>query len=759
MVSAMALTAALPAAAQVLQIEEIMVTAQRREQSLNDVGIAITAFSGEAMKDFGIEEAFDVAAFTPGLAMVANAGYSGKINYTLRGVGLNDFSEAQEAAVAIYQDDVYIASLSGSVGGAFDIERVEVLRGPQGTLFGRSASGGLVHYITKRPSQENDAYVNFGYGSYDERRAEAAANLVVSDKLSTRFSAYYNAYDGWLKNVSPLNSDDRYDEERWAVRGQALFTPSDTFDLLVRAEYSELTNDGGIVYLHGATYSDDPASPFSGEGTHFDVPADQDVYGIPFITGPGTDGLGFADTDGDFFAGWWDSPNSASRNDNERLMLSAEMNWDLSDTLTFTSVTGYIDVKKRYTDANYAGRPAWIDLFAVLGPDDPFNFLALTVDVDSKEFVQELRLFNEGERFRWTAGVFYLNWDLTNHNPAEFPLGTFVAGAPFGPDVFGVDVDQKKEAIALYGQAEYDLNEQVTMILGLRGEHESVDYVLDQTHDPFWGPELDYDDTVKNDYVSGTLELDWRPTDDMLVYGSVRRGIKPAAFNRPFLDISPAPIPVDEEKLWAYEVGAKATLGMFQVNGSVYYYDYKDYQAIFVKDAASALQNLDAEIYGLDLEISARPTDRLTLGAVLSLIEGKARDVGFDPSVGVVGDELLRDRDIPNAPPYSATIMAQYEIPLSDGSAIRLQGDVQFQGKTYYEIQNHPASTQDAYQVGNLRLSWLKGGLEVAATVKNVWQEEYAAYILDVNSFGGFKDVTPSKPRWWGLELRYRWGE
>lgn len=200
------------------QIDEIIVTSPGHVQNIQDAGIAVAAFDAEAIKNFDLDENYEVTAFTPGLNMVPNGGYSGKINFTLRGVGLNNFSEAQEGAVAIYQDDIYVVPRIGSIVGAFNTDRIEVLRGPQDTFFGRSAmTGDLVHYVSKRLGDKFEGHVAVSYGAYNEHHGELAVGGPFSDKVAVRVSGHWNQYDGWLENT--IDSD-RYGEERWAARGQ-----------------------------------------------------------------------------------------------------------------------------------------------------------------------------------------------------------------------------------------------------------------------------------------------------------------------------------------------------------------------------------------------------------------------------------------------------------------------------------------------------------------------------------------------------------
>ncbi len=740
------LTAAcLPLAVQAEVLEEITVTAQKREQNLNDVGISVTAFTAESIDALGIRDSYDVAAFTPGLNMVASAGYSGKINYTLRGVGLNNYSEAQEAAVAVYQDEVYLAPLVGSIVGAFDLDRIEVLRGPQGTLFGRSATGGLVHLISKRPTNDFEGYAYFGLGSYNEYHAEAAAGGPVSDDVSVRLSGYWNKYDGWLKNTL---GGHRYGEERYAVRAQALIKPSDRLDILLKAEFAGLKNPGGIVYLGRNIYRD-PA-----DGLIRDLPANIDAH----FSGPGNDFTGFRDTDGKFFTATW---GQSGKNKVDRTLLSAIVTWDIGQS-TLTSVTGYLDANKDYLDSNDA---------------TPTDYLRVGQFPRTSEFVQELRLTGGSGKLLWTVGGFYFDFDVKNNSPLYFPSGILpLLGAYYGPYATmpwssNSYTKQSKSSLAAYGQVEYQLTDELTAIAGLRLEHEKVDFSFDQSRSnyvaAYWlGPVFTFnkalygdDAKIDKNYTSGTVQINWRPSDKTLTYLSARRGIKPGVFNTPFSSLPPEDMKVKEEELMAYEVGFKQTLwdGRAQLNAAAFYYDYNDYQATFVQGATVLLTNADAEIHGLDLEAYINPTDRLQLGVAASLLNGNVKDITLGTGAFGGPPYVTRDREVPNAPKYTVNVFARYEWPAFSGT-MSLQGDVLFMDKTYFEIQNHPALTADSYSVGNIRLAWSNDKVEIAGLVKNVWNEKYDVYLLEVVDYGGYANVTPGKPRWWGLEFRYFFG-
>src|SRR5262245_11502438 len=219
-------------------LEEIIVTAQKREQALQDVGIAVTAFSDRQIRQLGFTDSTDVVAMTPGLVYTTPNAESSVINFFLRGVGLNDFADANENPVAVYVDDVYRPASGGLSFQLFDLERVEVLRGPQGTLFGRNSTGGVVHFISKRPSDELDGYVDLQYGSYNQIKAEGAIGGPLGDTFSARLSAAMDQYDGWTENRFAGVPDYNEGDSR-AARLQLQWEPSDALTFLLSGNYSD----------------------------------------------------------------------------------------------------------------------------------------------------------------------------------------------------------------------------------------------------------------------------------------------------------------------------------------------------------------------------------------------------------------------------------------------------------------------------------------------------------------------------------------
>ena len=232
-------------------LEEIVVTAQRREQNLQDVGISVTAFSADQVRNMGITNTTDVAQMTPNLNFTTPQAAGSQINFFLRGVGLNDFADAQENPVAVYVDDVYKPAMGGLSLQLFDVERIEVLRGPQGALFGRNSTGGVIHYVTKRPGEEFDAYADVSYGDYDQVKAEGAVGGQLKDGVMGRLSVAYDNHDGYTENRTPGVQD--YNEtDAIAGRVQLLVELSDTAEVLLSGNYSN--NEAAVgAWQHQST--------------------------------------------------------------------------------------------------------------------------------------------------------------------------------------------------------------------------------------------------------------------------------------------------------------------------------------------------------------------------------------------------------------------------------------------------------------------------------------------------------------------------
>ena len=725
-------------------LEEIVVTAQKREQSMQDIGISVTAFTGDQIRELGMTNSTDIVTMTPGLNYTTPQAEGSQINFFLRGVGLNDFTDSNENPVAVYVDDVYRGAMGGLSFQLFDIARVEVLRGPQGTLYGRNTTGGLVSFVSVRPSQELEGYAQVTGGENSEFGFEGAIGGPITDSLLGRLSVSTRQYDPYVENR--IGQD--YNElDSNAARGQLQWLVNDKLDVLLSGNYAK--NDANVgAWQHQSTkFGADGVTPTA-------LPRDENYWG----TCPGCDVFGYADTDNNPWKGDYDR-NGKVRVESEGGAVT--VNWQPSDDITFTSITAYQKVKRNQEEDTDAG-PV---------PLEP-SFPATT-----DQFTQEFRLLgSHGDKGNWTAGLYYYD----NEVQADYVLNAQQLDYVF----LDTDMKQTTESWAVYGQYEYAFNEQWTLIAGLRytteekkikyagidlsgifvAETEAGNIPLTPTRPTPPSTFVYNKDTVgsaakhDNDPVTGKLELDYHPSDDLMLYGSYSRGTKSAGFNTGFLDEtgifasnSPATVPFDEETLDAFEIGFKSTLanGMVRLNGALFYYDYSDVQTFRFELLNQIIFNTDAEYWGGELELVAAPMEGLELMAGAAYLDTTVKDVpGYDG--------VPRDRTAVSAPDWSFNAAARYEWGMFQGTMAGI-ASYSYQGETYFDIQNPETAKEDGYSVTNLRLEWIspETTYTLTAFVDNVFDEEYLVYTFDFTSSFGLNQQGYGKPRWAGVSARY----
>ena len=785
------------ASAQVL--EEVMVTAQKREQSLQDVGISVTAFTGDQMRALGVEESHEVAGLSPGVHIGGSMGGQNS-QFTIRGVTQNDYNDIVEAPNAVYVDEGYIAIAQGQSFAVMDIERVEILKGPQGTLFGRNATGGLIHYITRKPTFETEGYLDVTYGSFDtpanadQTTFEGAfGGPLVADKVAGRVAFRHNKQDGYLKNIYPFaavgagtfgasdsNSPgpgagaDLGGDETFSWRSSLLFTPQEdmSFSVSFNASSAEVSTSPyqskatiGVLDENGELINVIDAGPNETRATiafdGSDGGSDQGnsgTLGFPFGRPvPGGDFFGYIDPDGEDFTF---SGDYAFKDEGEidTWGVNARFEWNFSDAVTFVAISDFKDYEKKL----------FLDVDAA-----PVNQLVNYQGVDATSFTQEFRLIGERDRMRWVAGFYYLNIDNTSNNGLKAPrnsLPVLFAGFPEPGVDIGVIADMETDSYSLFGQLEFDLAEQWTLVAGLRVMQEEKEFEMDQ---PFFislgtdqfnnGPFLfsarpaPFIDDTSDTLWAGKLQLDWRPADDLLVYAGINRGIKAGSFNAPIPGGLPFPdstIPYDEEVLTSLETGFKLTImdGRGRLNGTVFYYDYSDYQAFLFTGVSGVVVNADAETYGAELELQLSPGegwDVLLSGAYL---DATVEDVPFR-----IGSPLPpQDRSPTYAPELQITALARYQWQAL-GGIMAIQGDAQYSDEFYYNLRNFDADKFDSYVIANARLSWIDPTehWEVTLMARNFTDERAGNIGFDLATLCGCNELSFREPRWYGVSLRY----
>jgi iron complex outermembrane receptor protein len=777
------LAAALAAHAAPAQVlDEIIVTAQKREQSLQDVGIAITAFTAEQMEALGFESSTDIALMSPGVYINSNTAGQNR-QFTIRGVSQNDFFDALEAPIAAYVDEAYIPMQQGQVFALFDVERVEILKGPQGTLFGRNATGGLVHYITRKPTFEPEGYVDLTYGSYDQVRVEAAAGGRLTEAIAGRVAVMYNRYDEILENEYPLGAvniggapegggEDLYNDDTWAARGHVLIQPDEDVEILLSGFGSR------TVLSESALESSATVTVFDAQGRAvnaiFASPTEtREAIGpggvaVPIVAldaefpgvnedatrpVPGGDLFGFRDADlGDF-----ETSHEFAFDDLDEFETwgaTAKLTWDLG-AMTLTSVSDYKNFDK------------FVALDVGSAPADQFIFAA---EADTESFSQELRLNGELERARWVAGFYFLYIDnVTDTGFLVLPtaiISPLFFGAGIGADL----IDETKletTSYSVFGQIDFDLTETLTFIAGLRTIIEDKEYDFEQnlyisTNDKTFDKDVfvapltaPFHEETSDTLWAGKLQFEWQPNDDWLVYAGLNRGVKAGSFNAKLPDGSPPlsedEIGYDEEVLYAYEVGFKSTLfgGTTRLNGSFYFYDYDDYQASTFSNVSAVVSNEDAKVKGVEVELITSPLQGFDLMLGASFNDAEVNNVAVAPGVP-------RDVQPTYAPSVQYSGLARYAWP-AFGGELSVQGHAYYVSHVFHNLRNFATHKLESYLVGNARVAWMSGDERWQASffVNNIADERYRVESFALDTLCGCNEELFAKPRWFGGTLRY----
>jgi len=687
----------------------------------------------------------------------------------------------------------------------FDMERVEVLRGPQGALFGRNTTGGVVHYVSKRPTAEPEGYIDAMYGEYDQIKVEGALSGGLSDAFMGRLSFAVNQHDGYVDNRFTPNefaSEDAPDygeADSTAARLQLLIRPSSTVDLLLSGQFTE--NEGIVgAWQHQST------RPGSGDPDDADLDVSRPLGPGEFNPwcsifefdqfSPGTDCMGFfgeifgvdevgIDADGDPWAGNYDRNG---RVETENRSVAATLNWVIGDLL-LTSITSDSNVERlQEEDTEMSPLPLIVPTFAA----------------DTDTFTQELRLARTTGPFRWMVGAYYFDNEVEGHYDLDT---TQILEFVF----LDTDYTQDTESWQVFGQLELDFADAWTLIAGLRytDEEKTMDFENIDTFGTIgfcsttgecgvpptpissWRPTADHallfsESTVGSlaqhdeGYVTGKLELDYRVSDDVMIYGSYSLGAKSPGFNSGFIDttglfaanivvpagdplcaelpfandIACTDLPFEKEELDAFEVGFKSTIlnDTTRFNAAAFYYDYSDMQVFAFQFFNQIIFNADATMYGAEIELQSSPVEGLDLQFGMSYLDATVEDIPNRASPGV------QDRTPVSAPEWTLNALIRYEWPAL-GGRLAVQGWANYQDETYFDILNHPVSREDGYTVANFRASYLTENdqWELYAFVHNAFDEEYKTYTFDFTIPFGFNQQAFGPPLWWGVGFRYGW--
>ncbi|PLW82421.1 TonB-dependent receptor [Kineobactrum sediminis] len=696
-------------------LEEVTVTAQKREQNLQDVGISVTAFDGNQLNSLGMTNSVDITQQVPAMQLQTFTPAFTIIN--LRGISQNNFQDNLEAPVAVYVDGAYVPSMNAINGQLFDVGRVEVLRGPQGTLFGRNTTGGLVHYLTNGAVDTDlNGYLKATVGEFDQRAFEGAIGG-GTETVRGRLAGRWEEYDGYTESVVP-GIRDAHGADGYTIRGSMQVDVTD--DFLVDLRVTKSKDDD----VPSGTYSINFAGfdPETGLGTN--------------VPGRLTDELEHASS----------VEGSYSR---DTTNVTATLTWNVSPDMELVSITNYMDLDKDYLEDAGGG------LF----------FFPYENNSDFETFSQEIRLSGGSDRMRWQTGLYYL--DMTTDNSQNVRGATILEGSGATTDsaVQFTNTSLDSRNVSVFGQVEYDFASSWTLIAGLRWSDDQKDLSFLQSYaEPEAGIPLmqvfdiaavpiDGLDEIEYDDVAARLQLNYVTENDTLVYGSISRGIKGGNWSIDPLGtvaaIDPGNLKHGEETLLSYEFGVKAEFGtVARINAAVYYYDYEDYQAFSILGLTPQVTNSDASSQGGELELTLYPMDGLDI-----LLGAAYIDSTVDAVPDVFGGTV--ETEFPNAPALSLNALIRYEWDVM-GGRMAAQVDGVWNDDQYIEATNSQISFEDEYMVWNARLSYTSANdnWEVAGWVKNAGDEVYRLYNLDLGLLGISEEVY-APPRWYGATVTY----
>jgi outer membrane receptor protein involved in Fe transport len=607
--------AAEKSAADASSLEEVVVTAQRREESAQNVGIALSVVSGLALADKGITSVVDLQNAIPSLQVEPAFG-GGQPQYRIRGVGFLDYTSNNASPIGVSVDDVAFALPIQTQGQLFDIDRIEVLRGPQGTLYGRNTTGGQINFISNRPTADTHAGFTAEYGSHNQVNAEGYVSGSLVDGLKGRLSLSTEQGGAWQRNRDTGQSLGK--RNRIAGRGQLEWDPSEALNLRLDVHLAKDKSDETGLHLLKAYTRTDPISH-----AVTTIPADTSRYVTGWKLNPVFANIIGIDT----------GSKPGVDNLNNGVDLTANIDFGGAK---LTSITAYNKMTRReYSD--------W-DATQFFDSDEYFRS-------DLNVFSQEVRVASTGTGpLSWVGGVFYSDLNLDEKFYSDF---TDALGG-----IALTTYTQKANAFGEFGQVGYAFNSSLKATLGVREDHETRELInlntgfLVPSIPSFTGGALSH--SITSNLPSGKIELDYTPQAGTLVYGSISRGVKSGGFTAHNTVVAPAADPFRPEKLTAYEVGVKSDLTRtLRINASVFYYRYRDQQVlgkildVFSGSYIGKFQNANSRLSGGELEIEWRPLPGLAISQYAGVVSGYFTSKILDSTTPVPVDYNGRPLSVP----------------------------------------------------------------------------------------------------------------
>lgn len=685
------------AQAQGTQVEEVIVTATKTGATrLQDTPIAITAFTTATIDRAAISDIRDLASITPNLAIAENTGLS---EVYIRGIGSNNVFPGSDPSSTVHLDGVYLARPSSYFSNFLDVERVEVLRGPQGTLYGRNSVGGTINIISRKPTDAFQAKAQATAGNYNLYRGEGyISGPLLPGAIDGSLSLLRSKRDGYQKNIAPGGNPAVDSEDVWSTRGQLRFRPNDRLDVTARADYMKADEVPG-GYLKPLVASSDPlANSILGDYRRVAI-------------------------------------NTPQNTKTEDWGVSLDASEKINDALTLMSLTSY-----RHDDFSFA-----------LDSDARAALIRRTDFIQAQnQFSQEFNLTGHYDKLTFVGGAYYFHENIA----ADLRVSNYPS-TQVNPNV-----TVHTRALAGYFQGTYEFSERFSATAGIRYTDErklfGQVYNIRDLATLIPNPTYPHVSSPTGNYHAWTpkLEIDFKPAKGVLVYGSVTRGFKSGGFNitsaNPRSGFQP-------EFLWSYEAGFKGDLldRRLRLNAAAFHYDYSDLQVqSFITPGVTDISNAaTATVNGVEVETVARPSAGLELGASVSYLDATYKQYPGAP-FGATTIDASGNR-LNSAPRWSYSAYGQYEFELAGGS-VTLRGEYDYKSRQYFTPDNSAVQSQGAYRLINASIGYAPNGGRWQAILfgRNLGDTQY---VTTTASFPGPISGRVGEPRTYGVRLIYEY--
>ncbi len=733
-----------------LVLEEVVVTAQRREETLLEVPLSITVFSGKSLEEDGISSLQDIGSQTPGLVFTAFS--VGQPEISIRGISTKEDGASANDSTVVSVDDVYIAARTAQVFDIFDLERVEVVRGPQGTLYGKNSIGGSINFVTLKPSDEKIARIAQTFGNHTRLDTGALLSGPLSDQLAAKIAFSRRDHDGFLRNL--LNGEEQGEMETYAWRAQALWTPTAEWELTATLDgaHDDLGQSnrepiGSQGPLHDCGCAANPVAvnqALGGAGSAFDTLAETEGFTNREVFGASLKSAwNFAD---------WGSLIAITA------WRTSDFDW-LEDSEGLPPTAAHVDLRP----ASPAGGPPR-DVAILTGPaSSGFSF-----DVNdaarekTDQFTQELRLISSADQpLRWLGGFFYSHEDIERTETYSF---TALGIGPENDQQRSVQ-ENKTNSLALYGQAQYDVLERLTATLGLRYSYEKkkagigADNLTNNPsaillrEAPFPDPDNDgvRDGLVRAEAsfnnVSWRVALDYALHDALILFTNIATGFKSGGFSGSASTEERATTPFREEEAISYEFGMKSRWldNRLMLNISGFLVDYDDLQVTrFFQPQGNAFGEFitenagKAKINGIEIDLAAVPAEHIEIGGNYAYLDATFKDFTGSPSVAadmtVIDPGTFNGNRLRIAPRHAASGYIRLNHRLGDGSpldgSIDSKFKIRYQGKLFFDPDNNPINVSPGHTILDAWVAYTTGdgAWQIKLWMRNITNKEYITH-------------------------------